>query len=173
MHGISNVLYSRKCQWIMCTRNKHIIENLTAKQEACNLSKVSKFRQLIFWKLAEMLHCSAEAEQAPVDNHLLCGGKQGEMEQMALVLFCRGCFLWIRNALLNAKLCGRGEANWSPPAPRSSSGKGLLLCVCFNSRVTGEFCSFINVPSLGMDKPRRNFITSFTHPYSPPPLLSH
>lgn len=156
---------SEKCQWIMCAKNKHITENLCEKQEICNLSKVSIFRQLIFWKLAEMLQCSAEAEQAPVDNHLLCGGKQREMEQMALVLFCRGCFLWIRNALLNAKLCGRREANWSPPALHSSSGERLLLCACSNSRVTGQFCSFINVPSLGMDKPRGNFITSFTHPH--------
>lgn len=61
--------------------------------KACNLSKLSKFKQLIFWSLAELLQCSAEAEQAPVDNHLLCGRMQGEMEQMALVLFCRGCFL--------------------------------------------------------------------------------
>lgn len=59
----------------MCTENKHITENLSAKQEACDLSKVPKFRQLIFWLLAEMLQCSAEAEQAPVDNHLLCGGE--------------------------------------------------------------------------------------------------
>lgn len=118
-----------KCQWIVYNANKRITETLIVQQEVCNLSKVSKLRQLIFWLLAQMLQCSAEAEQAPVDNHLLCGGKQWEMEQMALVLFCRGCFLWIRNALLNAKLCGRGEANWSPPAPRSSRGKGLLLWV--------------------------------------------
>lgn len=87
-----NMLYCIKCQWIMCTENKHITET-SEKQEVCNLSKVSKFTQLIFWLLAGMLQWSAEAEQAPVDNHLLCGGKQGEMEQMALVLFCCGCFL--------------------------------------------------------------------------------
>lgn len=73
--------------------NKHITENLSVQQEVCNLSKVSKCTKLIFWLLAQMLQRSAEAEQAPVDNHLLCGGKQGEMEQMALVLFCCGCFL--------------------------------------------------------------------------------
>lgn len=165
---------SEKCQWIMCAENKHITENLWKNRKSVTCQK---FRQLIFWKLAEMLQCSAEAEQAPVDNHLLCGGKQGEMEQMALVLFCRGCFLWIRNALLNAKLCGRREANWSPPALHSSSGEGLLLCACSNSRVTGQFCSFINVPSSGMDKPHGNFITSFTHPHfsfslSPSPPFS-
>lgn len=74
-------------------RGQAYFRELCAKQEARDLSKVSKFRQSIFWLLAAMLQCSAEAEQAPVDNHLLCGGKQGEMEQMALVLFCRGCFL--------------------------------------------------------------------------------
>lgn len=142
-----------------CMQCKTITENLSGKQEDCNLSKVSQFRELTFWLLAGMLQCSAEAEQAPVDNHLLCGGEQGEMEQMALfiVLFCRGCFLWIRNALLNAKLGGRGEANWSPPALRSSSGKGLLLCVCSNSRVTGEFCSFINMGDLGDGQTTREF----------------
>lgn len=139
-------------------------------REGCDLSKVSKCRQLIFWLLAAMLQCSAEAKQPPVDNHLLCGGKQGEMEQMALVLFCRGCFRWIRNALLNAKLCGRGEANWSSPAPCFSLGKGLLLCVRSNSRVTGEFCSFINVPSSWTDRPSGNFIILLARPFcfSPP-----
>lgn len=39
------------------------------------VSKVSKFTQLMFRLLAEMPQWSAEAEQAPVDNHLLCGGK--------------------------------------------------------------------------------------------------
>lgn len=69
-----NMLFCIKCQWIMCTENKHATET-SAKQEACNLSKVSKFTQLMFRLLAEMLQWSTEAEQAPVDNHLLCGGK--------------------------------------------------------------------------------------------------
>lgn len=109
--------------------NKPITQNQRAKLEACNLSKVSKFRQLIFGLLTETLQCSAKAKQALVDNHLLCGGRQGEMEQMAIVLFCCGCFLWIRNALLNAKLCGRGEAN-ECPAPCSLSGATtIVVCV--------------------------------------------
>lgn len=154
-----------KCQWITYDENKHITEKLSAKQEVSNLSKVFKFKQLIFWLPAEMLQCSTEAEQAPVDNHLLCGRKQGEIEQMALVLFCRGCFLWIRNALLNAKLCGRGEANWSPPAPRSSSGKGLLLCACCNSRVTASSAHSLMCRARGWTSHARgNFITSLTHP---------
>lgn len=89
----------------MCTENKHDTET-SAKQEAYNLSK---FPNSHSWLQAEMLWRSAE--QAPVDNRLLCGGKQGEMELMALVLFCCGCFSQIRNAVLNGKLCGRGEAN--------------------------------------------------------------
>lgn len=109
-----------KCQWIVRTENKRVSQNQRA--EACNLSKVPKFRQLIFWLLTAMLQCFAEAKQAPVDNHLFSGGRRGEMEQMAIVLFCCGCFLWIRNALLNAKLCGRAEANECPPAPCSFLG---------------------------------------------------
>lgn len=164
-----NALCCIKCQWIVCGGNKLIYENPSSKQEACNLSKVSKSRQLIFWLLAAVLRCSAEAKQAPVDNHLLCGERQREMEQMALVVFCCGCFLWIRNALLNAKLSGRAGANWCPPAPRSSTGSALLLCVCSNSRVTGEVCSFIDASSSGMYKPCGNFITS----PSPPPSLTY
>ncbi len=80
-----------KCQWIVCTENKHISER-SAKQEVCDLSKVSKFRQLIFWLLAEMLRCSANAEQAPVDNHLLCGGKQGEMSRWHKFYFAADAF---------------------------------------------------------------------------------
>ena len=47
------------------------------KQKTGSLWLVKSFqiRQLIFWLLAEMLRCSADAEQAPVDNHLLCSGE--------------------------------------------------------------------------------------------------
>lgn len=64
------------------------------KRKTGSLRLIKSFQiQTVDILLAERLQCSAEAEQAPVDNHLLCGGKQGEMEQMALVLFCCGCFL--------------------------------------------------------------------------------
>lgn len=162
------VLYCIKCHWIWCVENELLWETRSKMGKAVTCQKFPNAD--IFWLLAAMLQCSAEAEQPPVDNHLLCGGKQGEMGQMALVLFCHGCFLWIRNALLNAKLCGRAEANWSSPAPCFSLGTGLLLCARSNSRATDEFCSFINVPSSWTDKPSGNFIILLARPFCLSPL---
>lgn len=139
----------------------HYIKNWE-KQEDCNSSEVSKYVQLIFFR---GLRRSVGAVRAPVDNHLLCGGGggQGGLEQMALVLFCRGCFHWMRNAPLNARLCGRGEANWSPPARCSSWANGLLSCVSSNYRATDQFWSFV--------KPGRVQTVMTSHAYPPKPSI--
>lgn len=162
MSGISECVVLHKMSMDHVYREQaHYRELQTGSLRLVKSSQI----QLIFWLLAKMLQCSVEAKQAPVDNHLLCGGKQGEMEQMALVLFCHGCFFWIRNALLNAKLCGREEANSSNPAPRSSLGKGLLLCVC--APIPEWQAS--SAHSL-MSWARGNFMTSLTHPFCPTKL---
>lgn len=131
--------YFRLCRTIWNVNGSCVQRTDTSqkKRKTGSLRLIKSFQiQTVDILLAERLQCSAEAEQAPVDNHLLCGGKQGEMEQMALVLFCCGCFLWIRNALLNAKLCGRGKQIEAllHRAPR----KGMVYCVCSNFQSDGR-----------------------------------
>lgn len=92
MPGFSECVVLHKMSMDHVYREQAHYTESKCKTGSLRLVKSSQI-QLIFWLLAKMLQCSVEAKQAPVDNHLLCGGKQGELEQMALVVFCRGCFL--------------------------------------------------------------------------------
>lgn len=118
---------------VVWTESKRISQNQSPETWSLQLvKKFPKFRQLIFWGLlTAMLQCSAEAKQAPVDNHLLCGRRQTEVEQMAIVWFCcRGSLsLWIRNALVNAKLCGEWRSKLMPSCTLLLVREGGHCCV--------------------------------------------
>lgn len=109
-----------------------------------------------------MLQCFAKAEQAPVDNHLLCGGKQGEMEQMALV------FILPRMLSLNKERSAECQALWERRGKLKPScttllirEKAIVVCVCAPIP-EWQACSasFINASSSGMDKQSGSFMTS-------------
>lgn len=46
-----------------------------------------------FSNAVDLLEAGGDANQTPFDDHMLCGREQGELKQMALVLFSRGSFL--------------------------------------------------------------------------------